>query len=244
MTDAHSGDDPKYVCDMCNRTFQFRRHYLKHTQVHKDIIFMKCFKCAAAYNSFIQFFDHLRTHEQDTTLKCAYCSESLSSPDARRLHENNHFIENRFICEVCNRKFDTEMSLEQQLPLHGPEKPIDSEVCTGEFTQKKAEETTVHDHDREKFRCLVCGKIFGSKYKLKEHEETHGNENSHSCPNFNCFENGTHLRVLDYSYNRGGISLVICVLVEKHLNRNVQVSATEYSAICVTRLTIPSSIKC
>ncbi|GFY64645.1 hypothetical protein TNIN_268971 [Trichonephila inaurata madagascariensis] len=161
MTDAHSGDDTKYVCDMCNRTFQFRSHYLKHMKVHKDIVFHKCFKCAAAFNSFIQFRDHLETHEQGTALKCGYCSESFISPAARRLHENNHFIGKRFICEVWNRKFETEMSLQQHLPLHGPEKPINSGVYTGEFIQKKVEENSTHDHDGEKqLRCHICGKIF------------------------------------------------------------------------------------
>ncbi|GFY78173.1 hypothetical protein TNIN_152531 [Trichonephila inaurata madagascariensis] len=145
MTDAHSRNDPKYVCDMCGKLFQFRRHYLKHTQVHKDIIFQKCFKCAASFNSFIQFFDHLRTHEQErNTLKCAYYGDLLSSSDARRLHENNHFIGNRFICEVCNRTFDTEMSLEQHLPLHGPENPVNSGFVYSKFTQKRLGRKHLH----------------------------------------------------------------------------------------------------
>ncbi|GFY43989.1 hypothetical protein TNIN_421441 [Trichonephila inaurata madagascariensis] len=166
MTDAHSGDDKRYVCDMCNRIFQFRRHYLKHMKVHKDTVFQKCFDCSSAFNSFIQFLDHIKTHELGTALKCAYCSESLSSPDARRLHENNHLIGNRFICKVCNRMFDTEMSLEQHLELHGPEKPINSEVCTGEFTQKKAEETSTHDHDRKKIRCHFVEKSLVANISL------------------------------------------------------------------------------
>ncbi|GFY45480.1 hypothetical protein TNIN_262211 [Trichonephila inaurata madagascariensis] len=219
---AEQAEHPNYDCDTCHRTFQFRRHYLKHLEVHKDNLFCKCLECVAAFNSEIQLRDHLRTHAKDSTLMCMNCSKTLSSPDIRKQQENNHFIGNRFICEVCNRTFDTEMSLEQHLPLHGAENPVNSGVYTGEFTQKKAEEIFTHDHDAEKqLRCHICEKIF-----------------------VNCFENGTHLRVLDYSYNRGGISLVICVLVEKHLNSNVQVSATEYSAMCVNRLTFPSSIKC
>ncbi|GFQ81160.1 hypothetical protein TNCT_269861 [Trichonephila clavata] len=32
---AESEKVPKYVCDACHRTFQFRRYYLKSLQVHK-----------------------------------------------------------------------------------------------------------------------------------------------------------------------------------------------------------------
>ncbi|GFQ69006.1 hypothetical protein TNCT_609001 [Trichonephila clavata] len=126
MTPERSGEEPKYDCDTCHRTFQFQRHYLKHMQVHKETPFDKNSEYVAACNSNIQCLDHLRTHEQESTLKCMYCSESLSSPDTRRVHENNHTRGNPFICEVCHKKYETKGSLQRHLLLHGSERLINS----------------------------------------------------------------------------------------------------------------------
>ncbi|GFY43480.1 hypothetical protein TNIN_297641 [Trichonephila inaurata madagascariensis] len=183
MTAERPGEDTKYVCDTCHRTFQFRRHYLKHMQVHKDTVFQKCFECAAAFNSYIQYLEHIEIHEQESTLKCLYCSECFKSPEDHRLHENQHTRRNRFICEICNRKFKTERSLQRHLPLHGAEKSNNSEVCNRGLTQKKAEETSTHPNDgKMQFKCHICEKIFRYKCRLKQHQETHSNEKSHSCP--------------------------------------------------------------
>ncbi|GFR28838.1 hypothetical protein TNCT_24691 [Trichonephila clavata] len=171
MTAERSGEEPKYVCDTCRRTFQFRRHYLKYMQAHKENLFDKRSECVAAFNSNIQGLNHLRTHKQESILKCMYSSETLSSPDTRRLHENNHIRSNRFICEVCHRKFETKSSLLRHLLLHGAEKPINSSVGSG--SHKNDTETPIHQHDGKKqFSCHICGKLFGNKRSLKEHQET------------------------------------------------------------------------
>ncbi|GFY66223.1 hypothetical protein TNIN_287681 [Trichonephila inaurata madagascariensis] len=125
---TESAEDPKHHCDTCHRTFQFRRHYLKHLEVHKDNLFCKCLECVAAFSSNIQLHDHLRTHAPDSTLMCMYCSKTLSSPDIRKLHENEHTAETCLICEVCHRIFQDKMSLERHLLLHREEKLFNSHL--------------------------------------------------------------------------------------------------------------------
>ncbi|GFU23784.1 hypothetical protein TNCV_1205181 [Trichonephila clavipes] len=107
MTAERSGEDTKLVCDTCHRTFQFRRHYLKHMQEHPENVLHECFECASAFHSNIQYFDHLRTHVQESNLRCLYCNDYFRSPEARRLHENQHTRGNRFICKTCHSKFQT-----------------------------------------------------------------------------------------------------------------------------------------
>ncbi|GFQ65696.1 hypothetical protein TNCT_150171, partial [Trichonephila clavata] len=150
MTAERSGEEPKYVCDACHRTFQFRRHYLKHMQVHKETFFDKRSECAAEFNSNIQCIDHLRTHEPESALKCLYCSESFSSTDARRLHENNHTKGSCFICEVCHKEFETKGFLQRHLLLHGTERPINSGVWKGGSRHENETATPTHHHKEEK----------------------------------------------------------------------------------------------
>ncbi|GFQ68065.1 hypothetical protein TNCT_394141 [Trichonephila clavata] len=168
MTPERSGEEPKYDCDTCQRTFQFRRHYLKHMQVHKETPFDKNSEYVAAFNSNIQCLDHLRTHEQESTLKCMYCSESLSSPDTRRVHENNHTRGNPFICEVCHKKYETKGSLQRHLLLHGSERLINSGECSGGFPHKDKTEKPFHHHKGEKqFKCIYVGNSLTTNVILK-----------------------------------------------------------------------------
>ncbi|GFY58055.1 hypothetical protein TNIN_231921 [Trichonephila inaurata madagascariensis] len=166
MSAELSGGDTDYVCDTCHRTFHFRRHYLKHMQVHKETFSHQCFQCAAAFNSSLEFLDHFKNHVQDLDLNYMYCRESFSSRDTLRRHQNNRTRKNPFICEMDHTKFNTERS--QHVMLHGAERSVNSGVCNLVFPQKEAKETFMHHTmGRNNSIVLFVEKSFVTNLSLK-----------------------------------------------------------------------------
>ncbi|GFQ64326.1 hypothetical protein TNCT_662321 [Trichonephila clavata] len=179
MSVQRNGEDPKHVCDMCHRTFQYKRHYMKHLLVHKERTLHQCPICMAGFISEFELSDHLIIHTEESRNKCKYCSTSFSSPCKRKDHENKHTKENCLICDVCHGMFQTKLLLLQHLHLHRDTKQMNA---VG-FTQREGVETPTNQQKRKKqFLCQLFGEKFRDKYTLERHQDTLNKEKQFPCP--------------------------------------------------------------
>ncbi|GFQ72013.1 hypothetical protein TNCT_331941 [Trichonephila clavata] len=171
MSAERTGEDLKHVCDMCRRTFQFKRHYMKHLLVHKERTLHQCPICVAGFISEFELRDHLSIHAEESRKKCKYCSTAFGSPCMRKDHENKHKKENCLICTICHGMFQTKLLLQQHLLLHTAKRPFNSDGCAGGFTQSEGMGTTTYQQDRKKeFICHLCGKNFRNNSDLQRHQ--------------------------------------------------------------------------
>ena len=93
----------------------------------------------------------------------------------------NGELEPGYECELCGKVFKRKSVLLKHEKNHAENKVFRCDVCGQEFSE--LEELAFHRTNCEEnyYKCQICGKLFGTKFILKCHMETHTNEKSYMC---------------------------------------------------------------
>ncbi|CAD0205476.1 unnamed protein product [Chrysodeixis includens] len=139
----HDPEHKKFVCDVCGKSFRLRCAYYNHSLRHRKDFPYKCQFCPyrGKYPMLLKY--HMRTHTGDYRYMCTECPARFLYKSNLNKHSLKH-KEPQYKCESCERAFHTKLMLQRH---------VDSEHLG------------IKNHV-----CIVCGKAFGYRKALTQHE--------------------------------------------------------------------------
>lgn len=113
--------------------------------------------------------------------KPSQSNEVVNSKTSSNEERLNGHVEPIYECELCGKVFKRKSTLLKHEKNHAENKVFRCDVCGQEFPE--LEELALHRTSCEEnyYKCQICDKLFGTKFILKCHIETHSNEKSYIC---------------------------------------------------------------
>ena len=186
-----------FQCDVCQKTFQDEKLYLKHyeryCQPRKEGNFQECEICGKQYTNQSDLNVHVRTvHEGKKVEKifnCNFCNIKFTNWTQFKNHnEEVHGIqkskEKRCKCDVCGTYFVSNSELKMHINnVHLKMKNHGCPLCPTKFGRKsdiKRHMNSVH-YKKKPNQCNICDEGFSRPDMLGDHLRSVHEENTHKC---------------------------------------------------------------
>lgn len=183
-----------HTCDICHKKFASRAKLNEHMHQHQSPRF-RCDECGRQFVRHDALRSHQRVHTGERPYQCPLCSKSFHTTSNLRLHEQTHSETAGFKCHQCGSKFKHKSSLCAHMKCHANSGLLSCPVigcrrAERGFLLARSLRTHLHTHHQQ-FLCANCGREFGSKPSLLEHEKLHNNQSTveetkphacHLCP--------------------------------------------------------------
>jgi len=110
---ARSADDPtKFLCRICQKTFELQRLLNRHMKCHSDVKRYLCTFCGKGFNDTFDLKRHTRTHTGVRPYKCNLCEKSFTQrcsleSHCLKVHGQAHQYDYKqrrskmYVCEDC-----------------------------------------------------------------------------------------------------------------------------------------------
>ncbi|CAC5368648.1 KRAB [Mytilus coruscus] len=165
---------PNYsiTCQICQMNWSSKIAYVNHIRSHKE--YQICSICDELIHvKDVSIEAHIsEKHSDINPFKCTICGRGYKSKNGVR----NHYVavhadsSARFWCELCNRAFGTNNNYKTHMRSHKERKHCF--MCKQEFENLELLRKHMRD-SHAYYLCLICNRYFPDELELKEHEETH-----------------------------------------------------------------------
>ncbi|XP_031629858.1 zinc finger protein 729-like isoform X2 [Contarinia nasturtii] len=158
----------------CEETFTTAEELEKHKERHVKVPCPRCGRMIQANN----LKKHIRhTHEIDQRVVCDLCGRVSSTIVMHKYHvRSDHEVHERLQCDICKEWYKNKENLRSHMRSIHVEGPQKCTICGRISTNMKAlsKHKKIHlEGSKERFKCIVCGKGFRDRTKLKEHSYIH-----------------------------------------------------------------------
>ena len=161
--DKHCTHGTVEVCKQCGIKLCNLTDLLKHKKHERHDEDDKCKVCQRRFLTEVS----LLTHMKKVKYSCDTCQENFCFNSDMTAHKvETHHNNISFKCENCTMEFPSKYNLER----HNIQKKHSCEDCLQQFCLKgslTSHRKTVHGN--KTFKCLSCGKEFGTKFNLDRH---------------------------------------------------------------------------
>ncbi|XP_041840464.1 putative transcription factor Ovo-like 1a [Melanotaenia boesemani] len=124
-----------FVCQICQKTFQYQRMLNRHIKCHNDTKRHLCTFCGKGFNDTFDLKRHVRTHTGVRPYKCTLCDKAFTQRCSLESHMKKiHSItlkyaykERRnklYVCEECGHTAGTQDALQIHLHTLHPDSPL------------------------------------------------------------------------------------------------------------------------
>ena len=176
-------EDFMYVCECCERRFQFPSTLIEHLSTHEDTI---CETCNCQFRTYCELYRHRLVHHAAARAAgqrlfiCRVCGRAFPTKPELQQHRTSHLK-----CESCGRFFLKPSKLRRHAPS-----------CGKRQEKKRAAEDMkklLNEDDgspEEGYLCTECGKTFEHKTSLISHKKAHVSdefyENMYASTHYTC----------------------------------------------------------
>lgn len=132
-----------FTCEVCHYTFNRKGHLTEHMLSHTDYRPYNCSVCQRSFKYMKNLRKHMKFHETPHTLHtCTLCDYQTRWKRYLKTHYIRiHIREYKLTCDTCGKKFGSKSSLRAH----------------------------IKHHDREAFKCVICGNFCHSEKTLYNH---------------------------------------------------------------------------
>ncbi|XP_076819471.1 uncharacterized protein LOC143465175 [Clavelina lepadiformis] len=173
-------DKKRFICKVCNRTFNKKAHLSRHAVSHKKARYLVAMPSSRGRGR-----PRLKTRPASsvspsspnqpvpsTEHTCNICSKTFGNKFKLLRHSYSHMKVKPFQCDVCERRFSRKDHLKVHYRLHTGEKACYCYACGLGFnttTSLHRHIVRFHSEDRKTIICPMCDMEFAFKAQLKKH---------------------------------------------------------------------------
>ena len=171
--------EKKYECKHCGKKYSEFLSYKKHLQkMHDDDIqrpaektfYMK--KCPYCEMEFRVVHGEISCYTLTRHLVHLHLDKS-EEPETKELFES--YEKQKVVCPICGKSYLNHPTLRDHMNVkHGTVETASCHIC-GKEIRKGGTAMYCHlmTHEKKNLPCSYCGKVFGNKFKLGQHEQIH-----------------------------------------------------------------------
>ena len=169
------GPKVRFPCDLCDKTFAFKKGMVRHRNLHTKEKVFKCYACDMVCYDSSSLKKHINNvHTKAKRYQCVECFKSYTDPSTLRQHMKLHTGEKAYKCDECGKAFVSRSHLNKHKTTHTGEKLHKCEVCNKFFREAATVRRHKIMHSGENtVDCHLCGKKFGDNSGLSKHLKTH-----------------------------------------------------------------------
>ncbi|XP_063043042.1 putative transcription factor Ovo-like 1a [Engraulis encrasicolus] len=131
VTNSGTTAQPNYVCQVCQKTFQYQRMLNRHLKCHNDTKRHLCTFCGKGFNDTFDLKRHVRTHTGVRPYKCNLCEKAFTQrcsleSHMKKIHgvtQQYAYKERRsklYVCEECGHTAPSQDALITHLHTQHP----------------------------------------------------------------------------------------------------------------------------
>uniref|UniRef100_A0A336LGE0 CSON007428 protein n=1 Tax=Culicoides sonorensis TaxID=179676 RepID=A0A336LGE0_CULSO len=182
MRIVHLGMDRKmHECPKCGKAFRTSYYLKDHIQrVHYTTEQKyQCGICFTKFKSEQSMKFHMKMHNASLDHRCEICGAGFKTKPYLEAHKKVHSDVKEFTCHVCNKSFKRSGQLAKHVKIHENYKYF-CELCPNDsfidYTTLRMHKEKVHMGIR--YKCGDCGKEYGLKKHLRQHQTAQGHDKS------------------------------------------------------------------
>ncbi|XP_061740294.1 zinc finger protein 62 homolog isoform X1 [Nerophis ophidion] len=207
---AGDGEECRYTCDQCGRSYRHASSLLNHKNTHTLGIY-HCAVCLKTYPNLLALKNHRRIHSETRRHRCHDCGKGFRVSSQLYNHRRVHQKQRELTCTSCQRAFPTRASFRLHMEIsHGQlQKPrlprpqpgwgsgLDltlmqeqglaprahvCDQCGRSYRHASSLVNHKNSHKTGTFLCSSCHKEFPNLMSLKNHRRIHTEPKRYQCP--------------------------------------------------------------
>ncbi|XP_059898790.1 zinc finger protein 646 [Gadus macrocephalus] len=196
---AGEGEECRYTCDQCGRSYRHASSLLNHKNTHTVGIY-HCAVCLKTYSNLLALKNHRRIHSETRRHRCHDCGKAFRVSSQLYNHRRVHQKQRELTCRSCQRSFPTQASFRLHMEIsHGqapqPRQPRSQQPRPGgsqelgwgsglDHTLMQAQGLNPHGMNKARGRgghggvikshvCDQCGRAYRHASSLLNHKNSH-----------------------------------------------------------------------